>query len=47
MSIFRKSNRSEAKELKKSELAKTLQLNPRYFEEKKLHKLTRAVKAYM
>jgi len=43
MSLFKKSN----KEHKFNELAYRLQLNPRYYEEKEIHKLTRAVKAYM
>jgi len=47
MSIFRKSNRSEAKELKNSELAKILQLNPRYFEEIENIKIRRIVNGYM
>ncbi|MHA1987531.1 MAG: hypothetical protein ACW98D_12910 [Promethearchaeota archaeon] len=47
MSIFRKSNKSETKELRDSELVKTLQFNPRYFEEKELHKMRRDIKGYM
>ncbi len=47
MSIFKKTNKIESNEHKFSELAYKLQLNPLYFEEKELHKLTRYVKAYM
>ncbi len=47
MSLFKKSNKIETNEHKFNELAYRLQLNPRYYEEKELHKLTRAIKAYM
>ncbi len=47
MSLFKKSNKIETNKQKYNELAYTLQLNPRYFEEKKIHKLTRVIKAYM
>ncbi len=47
MSLFKKSNKIETNEHKFNELAYKLQINPRYFEEKELHKLTRYVKAYI
>ena len=48
MSIFKKSNKIERKEHKFNQLAYRLQLNPRYFEEKELYKITRDFnKAYM
>ena len=46
MSLFKKSNKIETNEHKLNELAIRLQFNPRYYEEKELHKLTRAIKAY-
>ena len=47
MSLFKKSNKLESNEQKFNELAYRLQLNPRYYEEQQIHKLTRVVKAYM
>ncbi|MCK4285070.1 MAG: hypothetical protein KAX18_02655 [Candidatus Lokiarchaeota archaeon] len=47
MSLFKKFNKLETNEHKVKELAYRLQLNPRYFEEKELLKLTRVIKAYM
>ena len=47
MSLFKKSNKPKTNEQKFNELAYTLQLNPRYFEEKRIHKITRVIKAYM
>ncbi len=47
MSLFKKSNKIQTNEHKFNELAIRLQLNPRYYEEKELHKLTRVIKAYM
>ena len=47
MSIFKKTNKIETNEHKFNELAYKLQLNPLYFEEQKLHKITRDLKAYM
>jgi hypothetical protein len=47
MSIFKKSNKTKAYEQKLSELEKILKLNPRYFEEKELHKLRRDIKGYL
>ena len=47
MSIFKKTNKIETNEHKFNELAIKLQLNPLYFEERKLHKIARAVKSYM
>ena len=47
MSLFKRSNKNETYEQKYPELAKILKLNPRYFEEKKIHKITREAKSYM
>ncbi len=47
MSLFKKSNKLEINEHKLKELVYSLKLNPRYFEEREIHKITRAVKAYM
>ena len=47
MSLFKKSNKPKTNEQKFNELAYTLQLNPRYFEEKRIHKFSRVIKAYM
>ncbi len=47
MSLFKKTNKVETNKQKFNELAYRLQLNPRYYEERKLHKITRAIKAYM
>jgi len=47
MSIFKKTNKIESNEHKFNELAYKLQLNPLYFEERRLHKIARTLKAYM
>ncbi len=47
MSLFKKSNKPKTNGHKFDELAYRLQLNPRYYEEQEIHKLTRVVKAYM
>ncbi|MHA2281821.1 MAG: hypothetical protein ACXAC5_13340 [Promethearchaeota archaeon] len=47
MSIFRKSNKRESKELKDSEFGIVLKLNPRYFEEREIYKIRREIKGYM
>ncbi|MHA2182801.1 MAG: hypothetical protein ACXAAH_15385 [Promethearchaeota archaeon] len=47
MSIFKKSTKTEVSEQNLSRLEITLRLNPRYFEERELHKIRRSVKGYM
>ena len=47
MSLFKKSNKIEKNEHKFKELAYKLQINPLYFKEKELHKITRIIKTYM
>jgi hypothetical protein len=47
MSFFKKSKKTEVKEQELSELEKILILNPRYLEEKEIHKIRREIKSYM
>ena len=47
MSLFKRLSRTERKERKLTELEMILKFNPRYFEEKEIHKIRMAVKSYM
>ncbi|MHA2182256.1 MAG: hypothetical protein ACXAAH_12635 [Promethearchaeota archaeon] len=47
MSLFKKSNKTESNERKLSKLDTILRLNPRYLEEKEMHKIRREIKGYL